>query len=143
MKENYTPLIQLRRMVFVEVARMGYDNNEKLAHNIEEAVYAILPGEVAQYRDSIYKERAIVGERLRMALGMKMRAQDEYSRLSDGCEKIIKSERIVQDELVQVMPFACEACPTKTYRVTNNCRKCLAHPCIQVCPVNAISMGKY
>ena len=143
MKENYTPLIQLRRMVFVEVARMGYDDNEKLAHNIEEAVYAILPGEVAQYRDSIYKERAIVGERLRMALGMKMRAQDEYSRLSDGCEKIIKSERIVQDELVQVMPFACEACPTKTYRVTNNCRKCLAHPCIQVCPVNAISMGKY
>ncbi len=143
MKENYTPLIQLRRMVFVEVARMGYDDNEKLAHNIEEAVYTILPGEVAQYRDSIYKERAIVGERLRMALGMKMRAQDEYSRLSDGCEKIIKSERIVQDELVQVMPFACEACPTKTYRVTNNCRKCLAHPCIQVCPVNAISMGQY
>ena len=36
MKENYTPLIQLRRMVFVEVARMGYDDNEKLAHNIEE-----------------------------------------------------------------------------------------------------------
>ena len=89
MKENYTPLIQLRRMVFVEIAKMGYDDNEKLAHNIEEAVYTILPGEVAQYRESIYKERAIIGERIRMPLGMKMRAQDEYSRLSDGCEKII------------------------------------------------------
>jgi hydrogenase subunit len=143
MKDNYTPLIQLRRMVFAEIAKMGYDDSENLAKNIEEAVYTILPGEVAQYRESIYKERAIIGERIRMGLGMKMRAQDEYSRLSDGCEKIIVDERIVQDELVQVMPFACESCPTKTYRVSNNCRKCLAHPCIQVCPVNAISMGKY
>ncbi|MGP1567249.1 MAG: 4Fe-4S dicluster domain-containing protein [Peptoanaerobacter stomatis] len=143
MRTEFTPLIQLRRMVFVEIAKMGYDDSKNLSINLEQAVYNILPGEVAKYRESIFKERAIVGERLRMGLGLKMRAQDEYSRLSDGCEEVIIDERIVQDSLIEVMPFACEACPTKTYRVTNNCRKCLAHPCIQVCPVNAISMGKY
>ena len=142
MRSDFTPLIQLRRMVFVEIAKMGYDNNDNLSHNLEQAVYNILPGEVAKYRESIFKERAIVGERLRMGLGLKMRAQEEYSRLSDGCEEVIRDERIVQENLIQVMPFACESCPTKTYRVTNNCRKCLAHPCIQVCPVNAVSMGK-
>lgn len=143
MKEDYTPLIQIRRMVFAEVAKMAYDNEKNLARNIEESIYNILPGEVAKYRESIFKERAILGERVRMALGMKMRTVDEHTRLSDGCEEIAKSDRIVQDELVQVIPFACEACPTKTYLVTNNCRKCLAHPCIQVCPVNAVSMGKH
>lgn len=142
MKEDYTPLIQLRRMVFAEVANMAYDDNSKLAQNIENSVYNILPGEVAKYRSSIFKERAILGERVRMALGMKMRQINEHSRLSEGWEEIDKPQRIIQDDLVQVIPFACEACPTKTYRVTNNCRKCLAHPCIQVCPVNAISMGE-
>ena len=114
MRSDFTPLIQLRRMVFVEIAKMGYDNNDNLSHNLEQAVYNILPGEVAKYRESIFKERAIVGERLRMGLGLKMRAQEEYSRLSDGCEEVIRDERIVQENLIQVMPFACESCPTKT-----------------------------
>ena len=52
------------------------------------------------------------------------------------------TNRILQMPLVNVIPFACEACPTDTFMVTNNCRKCLAHPCTYVCPVNAVSIGK-
>lgn len=143
MKYNYTPLIQLRRKVFVEVAKMAYDDPSHLEENIEQAVYNIVPGEVAQYRESVFKERAIVGERLRMAMGLKMRKVDEHQRLSQGIDDALKPERVVHNELIQVVPFACEACPEKTYHVTENCRKCLAHPCIQDCPKNAISMGKY
>ena len=40
---------------------------------LEELPYKIIPGEVATYRDSIFLERAVVGERLRVAMGMSLR----------------------------------------------------------------------
>ena len=53
-------------------------------------------------------------------------------------------EEIMFDQpLVNVIPFACEACPEKTYFVTDNCRRCLAHPCSNVCPKNAITIEKH
>jgi len=67
MKGIYTTITKIRRQVFAEVARLAFENGEHT--QFEDAPYRILPGEVAQYRDSIFKERAIVGERLRLAMG--------------------------------------------------------------------------
>ena len=39
-----------------------------------------------------------------------------------------------------MIPFACNACETTCYEVTDNCQGCLAHPCSSVCPVKAISI---
>ena len=41
--------------------------------------YKIVPGEIATYRDSIFLERAVVGERLRVAMGMSLRKVTELS----------------------------------------------------------------
>ena len=140
MKGIYTSITKIRRQVFAEVARLAFENGD---HNqFEDAPYRILPGEVAQYRDSIFKERAIVGERLRLAMGLPIRKVDKHSRLSSGIEKVDVDYRILEAPLVNVIPFACEACPTDAFYVTDNCRKCLAHPCTFVCPVNAVSIGK-
>ena len=43
--------------------------------------------------------------------------------------------------IVNVISFACQACPTKTYRVSSNCRRCIAHPCTSVCPKKCIEIG--
>ena len=70
-----------------------------------------------------------------------MRKPDEHCALSKGLEQMAVAKRIdYKDELVNVISFACVACPTKNYTVTDNCRGCLAHPCTSACPVMAVSI---
>ena len=54
---------------------------------LEELPYKIIPGEVATYRDSIFLERAVVGERLRVAMGMSLRKITEHAPISKGVEQ--------------------------------------------------------
>lgn len=141
MQEIYSDIINIRRMVFTEIARIAYeDQNPGFA--IGKAISDIIPGEVANYRDSVFKERAIVGERLRLTLGLPVRDAGELGILAEGIDEADVASRFYEPPLVNVITFACEACPTKKLEVTNHCRKCIAHPCINACPVNAISMGK-
>jgi [FeFe] hydrogenase (group B1/B3) len=141
MKGIYTPITKIRRQVFAEVARIAFEEDEDYS-KLDEAPFKILPGEIARFRDSIFKERSIVGERIRLAMGLSLRRVDEHSRVSLDAEKVNVPHRIHTHPLVNVITFACEACPTKSFYVTDNCRKCLAHPCVTVCPVNAVSLQK-
>lgn len=141
MQEIYSDIIEIRRKVFAKVAEIAY-GDEDVSVAIQKAIVDIIPGEVANYRDSVFKERAIVGERLRLCLGLNARRADELGRLTEGIEKVNIDERFYESPLVNVITFACEACPSKTVEVTDNCRKCIAHPCINVCPVNAVTMDK-
>ena len=53
---------------------------------MDDLPYKILPGEIATYRDSIFLERAIVGERLRVAMGLPLRNISEHAPISKGVE---------------------------------------------------------
>ncbi|MBQ4515775.1 MAG: iron hydrogenase, partial [Clostridia bacterium] len=68
MRGIFTPVTNIRRKVFTEVARFAFE--EKPFEEIDKLPYKIVPGEVAHYRDSVFKERAIVGERIRLAMGL-------------------------------------------------------------------------
>lgn len=138
MKGIYTPVTKLRRQVFQEIASLAFEGGDY--SRIEELPYKIIPGEVATYRDSVFKERAIVGERLRLACGLDVRAADKHAPISQGIEESAIDRLVYEAPLINVIPFACEACPTKQYLVTDNCRGCLAHPCVSVCPVKAVSL---
>ncbi|MDW5299303.1 MAG: 4Fe-4S dicluster domain-containing protein [Sedimentibacter sp.] len=140
MKESYVNLINIRRQVFAKIAKMAYDGTD--LSELEKLSYEILPGEVALYRDSIFRERAIVDERLRLTMGLDVRKPTEYHRVTDGISEVNVSEIQFVEPLVNIITYACEACPTKAFYVTDNCRKCLSHPCTNVCPVNAVSIGK-
>jgi len=145
MRGLYTPITKIRRQVFSEIARFAYerplDSDDFSA--LYETPYQIIPGEVPLYRDSIHKERAIIKERLRLALGLPQRPADMHHPFTDGMAEIADVDRHFDRPLVNIIPFACEACPTDKFLVTNNCRKCLAHPCTSVCPVKAITIGRY
>lgn len=136
----FTDVINIRRKVFAEVASIAYE--DRPLKDLPKSVFNILPGEEAAYRHDIFKERAIVGERIRLALGLDVRSAGVYGPLTDGVEEIDVNERIYEAPLINVIPFACEACPTKTYEVTDHCRRCIGHPCQNICPVNAISLDK-
>lgn len=140
MKEIYGSIVDIRRRVFAEVARIAYNDCD--ISELEDSSYRIVPGEVAKYREDIFRERAIADERLRLAMGMGARKISVYQKITDGFDKVDIDTNAYEKPLINVIKFACEACPEKTYFVTNNCRKCLAHPCTNVCPVNAISIGK-
>ena len=131
-----TTVRRIRRQVFEEVARLGFKANaETLKDDMEE-----IPYEESTYRDSIYRARSIVRERLRLAMGLSLRPENRPTSLSQGVEASNISEKYYEAPLMQVIPSACAACEEKGYEVSNMCKGCLAHPCMEVCPKGAISM---
>jgi len=138
MRGLYTPVTQIRRSVFSEIAKMAYEGGD--FRRIEDIPYTIIPGEIARYRNSVFHERAIVGERLRFAMGLSLINAGEPAPISRGIEESAKSEKYYEPPLISVIPIACDACPEKSFVVSDNCRGCLAHPCTAVCPVKAVSM---
>ena len=49
---------------------MAYDDNTDYSKRMEEIPYEILPGTKAKYRDSIFLERAIIGEKVACGYGL-------------------------------------------------------------------------
>lgn len=138
MRGIYTSITDLRRRVFTEVARLAYEGGDY--SRIEELPFKIIPGEKASYRNSIFLERAIIGERLRLAIGLPVRSITEHAPVSDGIEESAIARKYYDPPLINIIKFACNACPEKTIRVTDACQGCLAHPCKEVCPKGAISL---
>lgn len=138
MRGIYSNVTDIRRRVFTEVARMAYEGGDY--SRIEELPYKIIPGEVETYRESIFLERAIVGERLRLSIGLPLRPIDQHAPLSAGIEASAVAEKYYEPPLINVIKFACNSCPEKSYRVTDLCQGCLAHPCVEVCPKGAVSI---
>lgn len=139
MKSSYVDVINIRRMAFASIARMAYEDED--LNTLHNETYKALPGEVARYRENIFRERAVFGERLRMALGLDARTAADTGPITEGIEEIDVDTRVFKEPLVSVIKIACEACPERFIHISDNCRFCLAHPCSNVCPKNAISPG--
>ena len=137
MRGIYTSVIDIRRKVFTEVARLAYEGGD-YAKKIEQLPFKILPGELASYRESIFLERAIIGERLRLAIGLPVRTAAESAPVSDGIEESAIARKYYDPPLINIIKFACHACPENKVVSTNACQGCLAHPCTEVCPKDAI-----
>ena len=137
MRGIYTSVNKIRRQVFTEVAKLAYEGGDY--KRIEDLPYKIIPGEIASYRDSVFLERAIVGERLRLTMGLPIRKANEHAPIADGIEECAKPEKYYEPPLINVIKFACHSCPDNQVKVTDQCQGCLAHPCREVCPKGAIS----
>ncbi|MBM6715548.1 4Fe-4S dicluster domain-containing protein [Gemmiger formicilis] len=141
MRGIYTPVTDIRRKVFTEVARMAYEVSDKqdIDYLMRELPYEIIPGEERSLRSSIFLERAIVSERIRLAMGLSLRPLDESVSASEGLDSIITADKYYEPPLINVIKYACNKCPEKLIKVTSLCQGCLAHPCQEVCPKKAIS----
>lgn len=127
-----------RRRIFKEVANLAY-HSENLKDEVEALPYKIIDYDESEY-ESIYRERAIVRERIRLAMGLSLRPENQPIHLTQGLEESNICEKYYEPPLMQVIPSACNACPENSYRVTDMCMGCVAHPCREVCPRGAISM---
>lgn len=140
MRGIYSSVTDIRRQVFTEIARLAYEGGDY--SRIEDLPYKIIPGEVASYRDSIFLERAIVGERLRLAIGLPLRSISEHAPVSEGIIESAIARKYYDPPLVNIIKFACNSCPDNVYKVTDACQGCLEHACVEVCPKGAVSIVK-
>ncbi len=130
-------ITDIRKNVFTEVARMAYAGGDY--SSIEDLPYKIVPGDQPLHRESIFLERAIAGERLRLAMGLGIRPIQTRTLMTEGMDAAAVAEQYYEPPLVNIIPYACHACPTNRYQVTEHCQNCLAASCQQVCPKGAIS----
>lgn len=118
MRKFDTKIQHLKYKVLREVARHAW--KDELLEYIHDIPKEIIPGKTPTMRCCVYKERAILAERVKMAIG--------------GDKK--------NHNVIQVIDIACDECPAGGYSVTDACRGCLAHRCEDVCPKNAISFDE-
>ena len=148
MRGVYTNLTEIRRRVFTEVARIAYASAKDLpgeekpeaVSQLRQLPYDIIPGDVATYRESVFLERAIVQERIRLAMGLPLQNLDKPESVTHGIRKAAVPETYYEPPLINIIKFACNACEDNVYRVMPSaCQGCLAHPCRESCPKGAIT----
>ena len=115
MRKFDTKVQHLKYKVLREVARQAW--NDTLFENLLDIPKMLVPGNEPTMRCCVYKERAILGERVKIAMG---------------------GDRD-NPNVIEVIEIACDECPVGGYEVTNACRGCLAHRCEDVCKRGAIS----
>ena len=130
-------ITDIRKKVFTEVARMAYSGKGYEAAN--DLPYIIVPGDRPLHRESVFLERAIAGERVRLAMGLSLRPADGRHLVTEGMDAAAVAEQYYEPPLINIIPYACHACPTNQYKVTEHCQNCLARSCEKVCPKDAIS----
>ena len=72
MRGVHTFIDDIRRQVFTEVARMAFEGGD-YAETIRRMPFKIIPGDMAKHRQNIMVERAVVSERIRLAMGLPLR----------------------------------------------------------------------
>lgn len=125
-------ITDIRKKVFTEVARMAYNGDDYT--KAEDLPYIIVPGDQPLHRESVFLERAIAGERVRLAMGLSVRSVQTRSLLTEGMDHAAIAQQYYEPPLINIIPYACHACPTNQYKVTENCQNCLAASCSRSAP---------
>ncbi len=141
MRGVHSAVDEIRRSVFTEVARLAYEGGDYT--RVDRIPYKIVPGEVARHRHDVWLERAVVQQRLRLACGLPQRPVTDLCLVSDGIKAAAEADdKFFEEPLVNIISFACNACPPKQVRITDSCQGCISHPCQNVCPKDAIYLDK-
>ena len=118
-----TDIVQIKHEVLKATARYAFEG--RLHDEYDAIPYEIIEGIRPKFRCCVYREREIVRQRVRMAMGKL--PQDVLYTDADP------------SQVVHVIPCACEGCPITKITVTQNCQSCLAKKCAKACPFGAIT----
>ncbi len=114
MKKFDTKVQHLKYKVLREVAKEAWD--DRIAYTSVDIPHKLAPGKKPTISCCVYKERAILSKRVKLALG--------------GNRENKKP--------IEIIDIACDECPSAGYEITSACRGCLANHCEDVCKVGAI-----
>ena len=119
MRKFDTKVQYLKYKVLREVAREAFADT--LTEHVLDIPKRIIPGKIPSMRCCVYKERADVAERVKLAMG--------------GDPE--------NPNIIEVIELACDECPAAGYEVSPSCRGCLAHRCEDVCKRGAITFDEH
>ena len=97
MRGVHSAVDEIRRNVFTEVARLAYEGGD--LKRVDMIPYTIVPGEVARHRHDVFLERAIVQERVRLALGMSLQPAGEQTPVSAGIQEAAAADWSISSPL--------------------------------------------
>jgi ferredoxin len=115
MRKFDTKIQHLNYKVTREVAKLAWE--DKLLENLMDIPEKLSPGKQPTMRCCVYKERAILAERVKLAMG--------------GNKD--------NPNIIEVINIACDECPVGGFEVTIAFRGCLAHHCEDACKFGAIT----
>lgn len=121
--QELTDIVQIKHEVLCATARHAFDGN--IYEEYDRIPYEIIKGIKPNFRCCVYREREIIRQRVRMAMG-KLPVDVLYTDSDPS-------------QVVHVIPCACEGCPITKITVTQNCQSCLAKKCAKACPFGAIT----
>ena len=110
-----TSVQELKYRVMREIVKKAW--NDELLEGILDIPQIIIPGKKPTMRCCVYKERAIVSERVKIAINPNNSSNWAITSLE----------------------IACDECPADGYYVSESCRGCLSHQCVSVCKRKAIT----
>ncbi|MHB1314393.1 MAG: 4Fe-4S dicluster domain-containing protein [Christensenellales bacterium] len=119
MRKFDTKVQHLKYSVLREVAHQAFSGT--LYNTVMDIPRMIVPGSKPTMRCCVYKERAILTERVKLAMG---------------------GDR-GNPNVIEVIDIACDECPVGGFEITEACRGCIAHRCEETCKMNAITFDSH
>ena len=141
MRGVHSDIDDTRRSVFREVARLAYEGGDY--SRVDQIPYKLVPNGSTAMRYDVFLDRAVVAARVKLALGMELHTDAPGEPLSQRIWDAATDQKYFEEPLVNIIPFACNACPEKHVRITDSCQGCVSHPCMNVCPKDAIYLDKF
>ncbi len=117
---------QMKYEVLRSVSKYAFEGT--LSEHVENIPFEIIPGTTPRFRCCVYKEREIIRQRVRLAMNRNPLPDHNVEH------------RPMDNNIIQVIPAACEGCPINRFQVTENCQKCMQKSCVMACPFGAITI---
>jgi len=129
---------ELKKEVLSRVIK-AFDS-KNFEENVRLIPYDMRPkGCEVPYRCCVYKERAIIKDRIIADLGISIENDDEKTLLSDYASQALK-RKTPDKKVLTVLEAACKGCVPNRVFVTNLCQGCVARQCLNSCKFGAISI---
>ncbi len=135
---NDSGTAELRQEVLVRIVKAFFSDN--FEENARLIPFDMRPkGSDVPFRCCIYKERAILRDRVIAGLGFPIEEDNEETLLSVYAKKSLEREKF-DDKILTAIGAACKGCVPNRMYVTNICQGCVARSCQRACKFGAIEI---
>lgn len=130
--------INIKKEILARIIKAFLDGD--FEENVRLIPYDMRPkGCEVPYRCCVYKERAIIKDRIIAGLGISIENDDEKTQLSTYAKQSLQRQTPDENTLT-VLEAACKGCVPNRVFVTNLCQGCVARPCVNSCKFDAIKI---